>query len=368
MTKPIINLHKDMRKILVIAAFFITAATCWVACKKDAVTSSPNSGIPISKTNIDASALNNVKVIDGVLHLSEGDRAFDEITALLALSNQEYANWASANSFKSLGMAFENATNDVAQAATEAEYRAALDKHNDLLKLVMDEVEPRVKAGVYRRIANAQGYYFAGQSAFRIVDDNAVEARDGDISKLASAQRIVVTDAAKDIYVNPIFETSIVVERDGGCGTCPTSYCQTTDRRVNLSICIVNCYSCCGGVRKQIQPRVWGQKKNVWGNWTGYNTVLSFEYVGYEIRDQFGTVQSYDNWNESTDPNEQAELIGYNWIDPQPCYSGCQTGNQFLKVKGNGHSRGVGYGRWAKICCGYLNGVGCPPSPLYSCQ
>lgn len=359
-----------MKKYLFLTLFSVTAATMWFACKKDNALVS-QTVVPEALSNngllkADPTVLKDLKIENGVLHFSEGDKAFEQYSAILAMSDVEFETWATANHFMSQSMLVNDINELLDAAKTQGEFDSILEDNKDLVVLESDEVVARVSASLYSRITPRSGIYFAGESAFKITDDFLIEARDGELAKLANVSPFTKSDPDNNLYVYSIYSSEEIGERDGGCGPELTAYCTQSNRRVDFVIKIVNCYGCCGGVRKQIVIDVYGKKKNIFNKYVSYNTILSFEHVGYQIRDQFGTIQSYDNWAE-TSSGEVSEFHGYNWIDPQPCYSNCQSGNIFLKAKGTGDSRGLPAGYWALICCGYTNGNGCPPPSAPGC-
>jgi hypothetical protein len=348
-----------MKKFIFSAILFLLATTIWFSCKKE-TTLVPSTNTPTDFATMRANKenLKAIKVIDGVLHFSDGDQAFNEYEAILSMTSEEFATWAKLNNFNSMETLVEEAKNELDNVTTEIEQQNTLAKYANYVRLINDEVIPFINTPLYRRITNVDGKFAAGSSVFEVVNDRIVEARDGDWSKIINAQQITKSNEENNVYVSYMFGNSdgVSVSRDGNCGTYNESGCQTGDRKVKFVLQIVNGVCCCGGTRRMVTAEVWGYKR-VAGIWFGYSTPLSYSYTGYEVRDLFGNIQSYDNWSFGLTGKY---LYGSRWIDPQPCYSNCQFSNQFIKIKGIGDSQGVSANHWAFICCGYT--TGCPPA------
>jgi hypothetical protein len=350
-----------MKKFLFSGILFFLASAIWFSCKKETtLVPSTTTKTDFATMKANPEVLKGITVKDGILYFSEGEQSFNEYEALLALTNAEYTAWANANNFVSLFSKVEEANEALEFATTMEEYNGLLTKYDKIIQVVGDQILPRTDAGLYQRISNFDGYYAVGKAVCRVVDDRVIEARDGNISKLLNVEQIFKSDEPNNIFVVQIFDDMkrTVTERDGNCGFFHGAQCRDDDRQVFLNMEIVNGSCGCGGIRKLMQIKVWGEKKNIWGKFKSYSNPLDFNHGGYEVRDQFGTVQSFDGWSAS---ETSSQLIRTRWIDPQPCYSGCQVGNQFIKVKGTGDSQGVGAGHWAWICCGYTSG--CPEAP-----
>jgi hypothetical protein len=355
-----------MKKFIFSAILFLLATTIWFSCKKE-TTLVPSTDTPTDFATMKANTevLKGITVKDGILHFSEGEQSFSEYEALLALTDSEFYEWSKANNFVSLNEKIAEANTELDAAITEAEFQSTLSKFGNIIQVVDKEVLPIIEAGLYRRICNKEGVYTVGKSVCKVVKDLIIEARDGDWSKLTNANQFSKTNAANNLFVIQMYgdENGVTLERDGNCGFSQTVYCITGgNRRVNLDVRLVNTSCGCAGIRRSVQVHVWGEKTNIWGNFKSYSTVLDFNNVGYEVRDLFGNIQSFDGWSGNT---TGTDLYAFKYVDPMPCYSGCQTSNQFIKVKGTGDSQGVAAGYWAWFCCGYT--TGCPVAPA-PCQ
>lgn len=338
-----------------------------IGCDKDESNLNLNIDESIEKFDLyDKSILNDVTVKDNVLYFSEGEIGVYQIYYLLQMENDEYYEFISKLSFTSLTSIYDALYDELLSIESKEDEESFLTANYRYFKLVGDRILPTKEISSYLRFINEDGIYMVGNRLHKIINESVVIAKNQsfneellsiinpnkiDESKFVSK---VVMNRQEVIDMRSCSNFSVYKEYDG-------------NRRVYLTAVINNIVS--GDfTRKRILVEVWGEKKNIWGNWINYTTTLERRDSYFSLYNAQGSLVSYSINDHNSGPG--ALKISYNSDNDQfnvqqkiPCdyssSSNCDWTLHFEGITSRAKSTGTN-NNWARICCGSYST--CPPA------
>jgi hypothetical protein len=308
----------------------------------------------LNAQNPSTNRLGAIRVENGIIYFPEGDVFFNEAQKMANMTDAEMKAFESRTGFRSLRSKINSALEELEKDETGKNRATLKTRHASVIKFTATGYEPIVESPLYTSIANENGLYYAGKELFKILDDDRViQIKDGSLAKLKMAESNMQDKPAEGIFIKN--------RKNGAMRTanCDNQTSQTSvdgKRRATIKTGVVPCYGCCGGVRYAVYVKVWGEIKRMIINvWDPYKTELAFSQVGFEIVNSFGNTVNMNNLSAASNGDVRVLERTY-YIDPNMNYNLTNTPSDcsFIKVKGKGHSRGLGSTRFAILCTGYL--------------
>lgn len=308
--------------------------------------------------------LEDVDVIDGVLHFKDYSVVEDFHNSIIALSDTERDALEESIGFESYRKVFNISADEFFELKSDEELEDWKLKYEDILYIdeATQTVIPRMPSFYYEIIGNRAGEYMVGKKYVKVLHDKIIRILDGDKEKLPIAQTLEKSSEELDIDIAMFFNESLDITRNSHeCGVkkATASYTRNDNkRRVFLKVNVLNVPT--GPIwyaqSTQIIVEVYGHKKGLFGGWNKYKTKLAFDNLEAKIRNYEGTVFTVSNI-DSTKTSKSRELLwkseyfgeGFNANFP-----GFQD-PEIIQVKGRAISNGVlADGKWAVLCCNYL--------------
>lgn len=317
------------------------------------------------------SKLNDFEIIDGALHLNDGQAYYNLINKFSEMTESELDEWEKSIGFISYRTVFSISADEFHLLQTHEEFIEWQERYDDILYMEDSIVKPRIPRYEDQLFVNRSGEYYIDQSYVKVLEDRVITIFDGDKSKLTIAltEQSPVTRKNYNISYRNDFD---VIELRSNVGTCyagnnrARNSVQNDKRKVYIEILtdIVepDGYQGLGLFSTDVALRVHGHKKSIFG-WNNYSTHLAYDDVGFEVIDHFGV--SHLQYPVSQQTSGTAKNLYYRIfygplvILPNPNISQ----PYFSWVKGRGISSGVGDDHWAVVCCNYSYTCPSPTGP-----
>jgi hypothetical protein len=334
----------------------------------------------------------------GLIHFADPETFFATLDAVGSMTSSELDAWEDGIGFVSYRREFQRVMARASSAATLDEADALLRANEDIVEVMGDEANPRIKALGYAAVTDRAGLFYVGGTLHKVLPDVVVSSQDGRLDTIdaAIASMGALGMSHLDRMATPA-EGVRVARYDGaslsklqelvpyGCTDYKSAFFVGDDRKVDFDIWTwpYYCADCCGNYYYQVkvEGKLKGFKKNIWGNWTDSNYTTSYQYQNLEFQVTAPQVYGYNgvhslfNYQPYTvsssyggSPGDMKTWTIGTWNVGNMVQNSPINAPYFDKVKGQGKSRGVG-NNWAEICCGYAGGCYFPPvcTPRTSC-
>ena len=304
-------------------------------------------------------AIIDVSMIDmknNLLNFKNKDDYFNTIHTISTMNVEQLDIWEKNMGFKSLRTRINNAINDIDNAQTKEEFKILLDKYKEIIEInTENSVRPIITDLIYTSIANEDGIYKTDETINKVTRKHIVSAS---IQKYNTLANIKFTDNNFDNNLKSQIYIENSTEKTN-CGTTKNAYKQYNKRRVFVTASRIY-YNYNNYYSYYFKVYLFGEAKNLFGNWKSYKTTLAFK----DTRAKFYHPVEYYNgsWHYLTytfndfsghTTSDVKSYTKYKWIGQT--IKGNHTiphFGYFNAIECKGSSRGVG-NRWAYIKCGY---------------
>lgn len=323
------------------------------SCEKDSTTK------PVDSEQI---STEGISIKNGALSFETADLFFKTTELLGTMTRDERDNWETGIGFTSMRKELNNIFDGISKCENENEISEIISNNSDLVVKQGDDVVPIIESNAYSAISNRDGVFYVEGVVHKVIANQVISSDDGNIETLNKALTNLKSATEGVKVVEYISESNL---KSGECGASRTAWVNTSDRKCDFELKTYKyyCTGCCGNYYYQVKMEkiIRNYKKNIWGNWTSYNTVCNYKDVAYTIvapivtgfngtSSIFYYYPVYHYFSAAESNGEYATYTWWNFVGDQVQNSNINT-PAFDRVKGKASNRGVG-DRWAEILCG----------------
>lgn len=356
MKSPILRSLTIFTVIIVIS---IISFNFIISCTKEKDSNAKNNHFKIDNSRF--------AVINGVLHFKDAKSFFEISNQLGTMTEKERDRWEKSIGFVSLRRELNKVFSNLSQCDDQAIEAQILVENSDIIGIKENEIVPRVASNAYAAICNRDGIFYVEGIVHKVVDDHIFISEDGEIASIEKA--IAEGKIQEGISKIQYFKDAHVLLKSGECGTNKTAFAQSSDRKCDFEIKTYEyiCAGCCGNFydEARVELIIKNYKKNIWGNWKGYQTKCYYDNVAFTViapivtgfngtssifyykaitvnvgyGESDGDWETYSKWWKVGD-----QVQNVNIYDPK-----------FDRVKGKASNRGLldpNNPKWAEINCG----------------
>ncbi len=320
----------------------------------------------------DFTELNNgVECINGDLYFSSSEDFYRIIDFIISSTDYEIKSWENSLGFVSFRTLRDSLEDEMDKISNIDNYKDFLLEHSDILYINDGRVLSTISDNIYSSIVGRNKVYNVGGAMNKIQGEYIYTSEDVDLHGICFDETMDYDKIERVSFM------SNVKLKSTSCGTFQSQYLQKDRRRVFVETYLQYIY---GGIyipgeswieagKMMISIKVYGEKKNFWGNWKRYKTDLVFKSGSFDVYIpeaelgggslQESPIWSVENWNASS-PSDMKEFSQHKWIYKYPnmIYPAEEllpsdlSGFYFEKSYVKATSRGVGYDNYAVINCG----------------
>ena len=338
--------------IILITVTFVMFQSC--EKKKIATEISEETVEQKKPTTIDIST---IEMEGNMLNFKNEDEYFNAIQTLSEMTEEELDKWENNMGFYSLRTRINNAMDDIDNAQTKEEYQSLLDKYNDIIEInAENSVRPIITDLIYTSITNEYGIYKTDKVLNKLTREHIVSASIEDYNTLVNI-KFTDNDFDNNLKSQKYIENS---SDKAYCGTSHSAYKQYDKRRVFVTASKHQYTFWYNNSRSYyFKVYMYGEKKNIWGNWKSYKTYLNFKdtrakfyYPVFYIPGGWHYyTYNFSNWSGNTSSDAKS-LTKYKYMGKTASSNHSIPYAYFKAIECKASSRGVG-DRWAHIKCGY---------------
>ncbi|HOK51469.1 MAG TPA: hypothetical protein PLD12_07230 [Bacteroidales bacterium] len=283
------------------------------------------------------------------------------------MTDTERDSWEESIGFVSLRKELKEVYRELSQCDNKTTEDQILSKNSDIIVLQNNTIMPRIASNAYASVCNRNGIFYVEGVLHKVVDDQIYISEDGQPETIEKA--IVdgkIPDGVKKLQY---IKNTHSLLKSGECGSIKTAYAQSSDRKCDFEIKTYEyaCGGCCGNFFREVRVElvIRNYKKNIWGNWKGYQTKCYYDNVAYTViapivtgfngessifyykaitqnigyGESNGDWETYSKWWKVGDGVQNVDIY-----DPK-----------FDRVKGKASNRGLldpNNPQWAEINCG----------------